>query len=153
MIFIPEKEKCALWNELEDLRFIIYDYDKNTKIMFKWYKHENKYDPFYLEVYAIQVVKNTFDTTYLKSLECNCCEAQPQLRYNDIIKKWYCICPSSMICTKNTDEDELKLWENNILDEEHGYYDNPIKAIFHWNKIIAESIIHQCENILKEDNR
>ena len=152
MIFVPEKEKCSLWNdELEDRIFIIYDYDKNSKIMFNWYKNKKgEYEPFYLEIYAMQLAfEEGFETMYLQMLTClePACQALHQLRYNDVVKKWYCCCPSSMICTKNDDEDELKLFQNMSMNEENGFFDDPVNAIIHWNKDTANGIVNLCNRM------
>lgn len=152
MIFVPTKEVCALWNEMENLIFIILDYDKNTKIMFKWHKNDKgEYDPFNLEVDSFQIAADEYQTMYLQMLTCQepACQALPQLRYNDIIKKWYCCCPSSMICTKNDDEDELKLFQdmNMQINEENGFFDNPRDAIIYWNQDRAKYIIGLCEKM------
>ena len=151
MIFIPKKEDCVTWNQVDDgTVYILYkyfeDYENVILIQFVWYpqpvfdneldevtKYEQKFDPDYL------VVKGCMQEPVLKC-SLNACNSYPQLRYNKIINKWYCVCSSSTICTKNTDEDELET----ILKkyEDNGYDDNkkkknPIEAIFLWNKNVA----------------
>ena len=115
MIFVPKKEDCLVWNETEDGIYILYFVDGNDKrelpIQFLWSKtpkmnekdevyYEMDYDPFYLTVEQCM---------HEMVLDCplSACSGKPQLRYNKIIDKWYCNCPSSAICTKNNDEDEL----------------------------------------------
>ena len=96
-------------------------------------KYEQKFDPDYL------VVKGCMQEPVLKC-SLNACNSYPQLRYNKIINKWYCVCSSSTICTKNTDEDELKTilkkYEDNGYDY-NKFAKNPIEAIFLWNKNVA----------------
>ena len=147
MIFIPEKEKCTIWNETEDGIYIVYFVDGNDNrelpIEFLWSKtpkmNEMNYDPFYLSV--IECMRD-------KVLNCHSCSAKPQLRYNKIINKWFCNCPSSALCTKNDDQDEINsnLIKGN-LTEERGYCDSPIEAILKWNENCAKDY----ENIAKEN--
>ena len=96
-------------------------------------KYEQKFDPDYL------IVKGCMQEPVLKC-SLNACNSYPQLRYNKIINKWYCVCSSSTICTKNTDEDELetilKKYEDNGYDD-NKFAKNPIEAIFLWNKNVA----------------
>ena len=156
MIFIPEKENCITWNETEDGIYILYFVDGNDNrelpIQFIWSKtpkmnekdevyYEMDYDPFYLSV--IECMRD-------EVLNCplNACSAKPQLRYNKIINKWFCNCPSSAICTKNDDQDEINSnLINGDLTEERGYCDSPIEAILKWNENCAKDY----ENIAKEN--
>ena len=52
-----------------------------------------------------------------------------------------------MICTKDDDEDELKhpdiskCIENNTLNEEYGFFEEPVKALLNWNKNRAMEMI------------
>ena len=96
-------------------------------------KYEQKFDPDYL------VVKGCMQEPVLKC-SLNACNSYPQLRYNKIINKRYSVCSSSTICTKNTDEDELKTilkkYEDNGYDY-NKFAKNPIEAIFLWNKNVA----------------
>lgn len=154
MIFVPEKEKCLLWNDkLDDRIFIIYQYDENLTINFQWYKDNNeKLDPFYLAIEEIKYVNNLSMTVVLPVFKClePACQASAQLRYNDIIKKWFVTCPSSMICTKNDDQDELELFKNmKTFNESAGFYDDLVNAILGWNDSIAKDIHNQCK-FLKE---
>lgn len=152
MIFIPKKEDCVTWNQVDDgTVYILYKYFEDHEnvilIQFVWYpqpvfdneldevtKYEQKFDPDYL------VVKGCMQEPVLKC-SLNACNSYPQLRYNKIINKWYCVCSSSTICTKNTDEDELetilKKYEDNGYDDDDKFAKNPIEAIFLWNKNVA----------------
>lgn len=149
MIFVPKKEECIVWNETDDGIYILYFVDGNEKrelpIRFLWEKtpeldeHEqvtriNDYDPFYLSV--VECMND-------QVLDCplNACSAKPQLRYNKIIDKWYCNCPSGAICTKNNDQSELDelLSLDKEYDEKHGFCNSPIEAILKWNENCAES--------------
>lgn len=151
MIFVPEKEKCSLWNNgLDEFIYIVYDYNHDIKISFKWMQKE-KNDPFYIQLDELTVYKeNGFDGHTIKILNCVeiGCQASPQLRYNNIIKKWFVTCPSSMICTKNDDNDELEIFVNTKFTEENGFFDNPVNAILDWNKNIALFYIDES-NFLK----
>ena len=148
MIFVPKKENCITWNETEDGIYILYFYDGNDTrelpIRFFWGRtpkldknnnvyYEMDYDPFYLSVE--ECMRN-------EVLNCSlhACSAKPQLRFNKIIDKWYCCCPSSAIGTKNNDEDEIKsnLIEKENISYENGYCDNAIEAILKWNETEAK---------------
>ena len=145
MIFIPKKEDCAVWNETGDEIYILYFVDGNESgefsIEFHWSKtpksneedeiyYEMDYDPFYL---SVEGCMNS------EVLNCSVCSSKPQLRYNKIIDKWYCNCPSSALCTKNDDQEEL----NELLSltkeytEKAGFCDSPIEAILKWNENCA----------------
>ena len=152
MIFIPKKEECASWNETKDGIYILYfvdnNKDKELSIEFLWSKcPETNYDPFYLSV--IECMNDVV-------LNCplNACSSKPQLRYNKIINKWFCNCPSSAISTKNDDEDEIDSnLINGSLTAERGYCDNPIEAILRWNESCAKdykSIVKANLKKLKE---
>ena len=157
MIFVPEKEKCIIWNDTPDeFIYILYEYNKDIKISFKWIKNKDN-DPFYIQLEGLTIFKDVFDRHSLRVLNCvePACECQPQLRYNKIINKWFCMCASSMICTKNDDKDELehpdisKHFKENTLNEENGYFDNPVDAILNWNKSIAEFYFNECKELMK----
>lgn len=148
MIFIPEKEKCTIWNETDEYIFILFFADKDMEFPFSfhWYKdHNGKYDPFNLCLveFAREFVQhcnmiNCGDTSY------------PQLRYNKIVNKWFCCCSSSAICTKNDDKDEI---ESGLLDLKRDYDtlgDTPMDAVIKWNISIANGIKSINENIANE---
>lgn len=155
MIFIPEKNVSKNINEY-DSDFLFWEYDKDFKIMFEWgrtpeYNEKSEeisyiknYDPFYLRVLMINQEE-------MMQCPLNACKAYPQLRYNKIIDKWYCNCPSSALCTKNDDQDELDNLLKGIkeFDEEHGFYSNPIEAIIKWNLSTCEDIKETNEMFLK----
>ena len=153
MIFVPEKEKCLIWNDkLEDEIFMIYQFNDNVKINFRWYKYQNDvYDPFYLGLEEICIQKSTFENIVMPIFKClePACEASPQLRYNRIIKKWFVTCPSSMICTKDNDQDELELFKNKKFTEDEGFYSNPVLAILAWNNNIATWIVENCKKLIE----
>lgn len=164
MIFIPKKEDCVTWNQVEDgTVYILYKYFEDYKnvilIQFIWYpqpvfdnasdkitKYEQKFDPNYL------VVKGCMNEHVLKC-PLNACNQHPQLRYNKLINLWYCTCSSSTVCTKNTDEDEmetfLKIYEDNGYSDKNGFAENPIEAIFLWNKNVANDYIETAKDKLK----
>lgn len=158
MIFVPNKDDCIVWNETENGIYISYCYNKQDfLIRFHWgltphlqkdqsIKYIMDYDPFYLTVEQCM---------HEMVLDCplSSCSGKPQLRYNKIIDKWYCNCPSSAICTKNNDEDEL----NEMLaiyqkqyDYKHGFCNNPIEAILKWNISCAESYKENAKHAIKE---
>lgn len=160
MIFIPKKECCLVWNETEDGIHIIYYIDGNNTrefgIKFLWSKspkmneknevyYEMDFDPFY-----ISVIKCMNDEV----LNCplNACSAKPQLRYNKIINKWYCNCPSSALCTKNDDQDELDEMFSLTKEftEKRGFCDSPIEAILKWNENCAKDYENIAKGNLKE---
>ena len=109
-------------------------------------KYEQKFDPNYL------VVKGCMNEPVLKC-PLNACNQYPQLRYNKLINLWYCICSSSSICTENTDEDELetflKKYEDNGYCDHDGFAENPIEAIFLWNKNVANDYNKIAKDKLK----
>ena len=164
MIFIPKKEDCVTWNQVEDgTVYILYKYFEDYKnvilIQFIWYpqpvfdneldkitKYEQKFDPNYL------AVKGCMNEPVLKC-PLNACNQYPQLRYNKLINLWYCICSSSSICTENTDEDELetflKKYEDNGYCDHDGFAENPIEAIFLWNKNVANDYNKIAKDKLK----
>lgn len=148
MIWIPKKEECSVWHETENGVYILYfvdgDDNRELPIRFLWEKtpkmnekdevyYEMDYDPFYISV--IECMND-------EVLNCplNACSAKPQLRYNKIINKWYCNCPSSAICTKNDDQEELNemLSLTKEYTEENGFCDSPIEAILKWNENCAK---------------
>lgn len=134
MIYIPNNNVNHIKNT-DSFDILIWIYD-NHQIIFKWcrspkYNKQNDsisyikdYDPFYLNI-------SKLDNIDIHQCECSCF---PQLRYNDIIKKFYCNCSSSAICTKNNDEDELKELLQFVKDynELNGFFNNPIDAITFW---------------------
>ena len=153
MIFVPEKKSCAIWRDCGDYVNIYYKVnptpDNNNAIDFKWWKKNGKTDdPYYLEV---QEVLNHL----VLPCSLDACRCQPQLRYNDIIKKWYCNCSSSALGTKNDDEDEIKTliyWAKGEYTEEKGFCDDPINAILRWNISLAEDYKFYAEELLKDRN-
>lgn len=164
MIFIPKKEDCVTWNQVEDgTVYILYkyfeDYENLILIQFIWYpqpvfdneldkitKYEQKFDPNYL------VVKWCMNEHVLKC-PLNACNQHPQLRYNKLIDLLYCACSSSTLGTKNTDEDELetflKGYEDNGYCNDDGFAENPIEAIFLWNKNVANGYNKIAKDKLK----
>ena len=147
MIFVPQKEKCSLWNQSDNDIFIVYNYNDAIKICFYWKKYKGKFEPFSLEIKSIEI-----ESIKLNIFNCTqpSCQAYPQLRYNDIMKKWYVCCPSSMICTKDNDESEIELFKCIELIEKNGFYDDPINAILHWQKQINNNtniLIQQFETL------
>ena len=124
---------CDIWKETDEGIHILYfaDTKKEIPIRFFWDKtpkmNENN------EV----VYTNKYDSFYISVIECmneevlNCplsaCSAKPQLRYNVIIDKWFCNCPSGALCTKDNDQSELNelLALEKKYDEEHGFCNNP----------------------------
>ena len=149
MIFVPEKENSIVWNETDVGIFIFYQYKELGTISFKWGKSpetSDYSDPFYIEVTEV-------NNEPVLACSLNACSCQPQLRYNDIIKKWYCNCSSSAICTKNEDQDEideLLFWAKGEYTEEKGFFDDPIGAILCWNVQTAEDYKFINEKMLKE---
>ena len=149
MIFVPEKKSCTIWKDCGDYINIYYKVNPtpecNNAIDFKWWKQNGKAEnPFYLEV-----------TEVLEHLVLPCsldaCRCQPQLRYNDIIKKWYCCCASSALGTDNDDEDELQtMLRGKEFTDENGFCDDPILAILRWNIHRAEEFKYYAEEFLKD---
>lgn len=150
MIWIPKKEDCLIWNETEQGIYIFYCIDGNNTrefpIQFFWKKNYDKeYDPFYLSVEEC-----------LRDEVLNCplsnCSSKPQLRYNKIINKWFCCCPSSALSTKNDDQDEIdsKLIDLNKVSFNIGYYDNPIEAILKWNETVGEDFVNIARSNIKK---
>ena len=139
MIFIPTKDIDLIEREY-DSDILHWYYNKNYIITFQW-RRTPKYNQ---ETQEITYIKDK-DPFYLRLkeingeeiLKCslNACQCSPQLRYNKIINKWYCNCPSSAICTKDNDQDELDemLFLIKEYTKEKGFYDNPIEAIINWN--------------------
>lgn len=160
MIFVPKKEDCAIWNETDKGVFIFYCVDGNEEmelpIEFFWGKtpklneneetvYEMDYDPFYLSVETC-MRENVLECSLLA------CGAKPQLRYNKIIDKWFCCCPSSAICTKNNDQSEMDelLSTQKFFDYEHGFCNNPIEAILKWNEICANDYVHIAKSCIEK---
>ncbi len=160
MIFVPKKEECATWHETENGVYILYFYDGNDKrefpIQFFWGKtpkldkneniyYEMDYDPFYLSV------KECMRDEVL-NCPLNACSAKPQLRFNKIINKWFCCCPSSAICTKNDDQDEIdsKLIRKENISSDHKYCDNPIEAILKWNESVGKAFADMAASNIKK---
>ena len=147
MIFVPEKENSIVWNETDDGIFIFYQYKELGTISFKWDKSPETLDysdPFYLTVNGVnneQVLRCTFAG----------CQCHPQLRYNDIIKRWFCNCESSAICTNNDDQDEINelLSYTKEYDEAHGFFDDPIRAIIFWNIETAKEYQYLNEKMME----
>lgn len=158
MIFIPHKMDCDIWKETDEGIHILYfaDTKKEIPIRFFWDRtpkmNENN------EV----VYTNKYDSFYISVIECmneevlNCplsaCSAKPQLRYNVIIDKWFCNCPSGALCTKDNDQselDELLVLEKKY-DEEHGFCNNPIEAILKWNEICAINLRKIAQRNMKK---
>lgn len=162
MIFLPEKDKCKIWhirNSGEIFIKWLYNNDENFSINFLWnlepylaeneqIKYKQSEDPFYLSV--IECMKDPV-------LPCTepACKSYPQLRYNNIIKKWFCNCSSSAICTENNDESEVNELlkfdiQNNRITSEYGYCETPIEAILYWNKMVLNDLItSNNENFVK----
>ena len=158
MIYIPKENIERVENE-DGSDFIFWYYKEDVAVVFEWsrtpksqndeiiYVKDN--DPFYLNVITIgrENVQHCSEAA---------CQAFPQLRYNSILNKWFCTCPSSMLCTGNTDLDEvksvdiMKLRRNRQIDEEHGFFDDPIKAILFWNINSLKSSLEINELILNE---
>lgn len=149
MIFVPEKKNCTVWRDCGDYVYIYYKVnptpESNNAIDFKWWKKDNDIkDPYYLEVQ--EVLEH-----FVLPCSLDACRCQPQLRYNDIIKKWYCNCTSSALGTKNDDEDELKtMLRGKEFTEENGFCDDPISAILRWNLARAEDYKFYAEELLKD---
>lgn len=160
MIFIPKKEDCVVWNETDEGIYILYFVDGNERmempIRFFWGKtpkvgknnqtiYTKDYDPFYISV--IECMND-------EVLNCplNACSAKPQLRYNKIIDKWYCNCPSGAICTKNDDQSELDelLSLDKVYDKKHGFCNNPVEAILKWNENCAISFRELAKSNMKK---
>lgn len=147
MIFIPEKEKCIIWNDMPEAVYILYEYNKSIQFQYIWHKDEKKeLKPYKLELTQFIFMKDSLGNLQtLPVLNCIDCQCSPELRYNNIIKKWFCICSSSLICTKNDDKDELNHpWiksalENDSLNEENGFFDHAIEAIIYWNQLIIKN--------------
>lgn len=151
MIWIPPKDKCEIWNETENGRFILFFLDKEEKkypIEFFWHKpsFSESYDPFYLFVRSFC---NEF-VQHCNMINCGD-QSYPQLRYNAIIDKWFCTCASSAICTENNDKDEI---EGDMLKHLKGDYselsNTPFEAIIQWNLNVSRTIKEINEHILKE---
>ena len=163
MIFVPLKKDCQIWEKSDEAIHIFYFWKKEDKypIIFKWLKtpkhnkldnsiyYEYDGDPFYLEV-------NMYCGELVLPCALSSCGCYPHLRYNKIINKWFCCCPSSALCTKNDDEYELNTMffnrKGKYFTEKNGFCDDPIKAIARWNISNSNSIINISNKILKGDN-
>ena len=151
MIFVPEPIDCITYNRFDENQiYIVYAYKGNQDylIEFNWhkFKDKNEFDPFYLEV---------DECMHTKVLRCSYagCNCLPQLRYNNIIDKWYCNCASSALGTKNTDESELEtLLKDKEYSKKNGFCNNPIEAILRWNIEMAESYKYAAKNAIKKYN-
>ena len=156
MIYVPNKEECVTWNNCGDYIYINWRYhptdESNNMISFKWYKSPTTHDfsdSFYLCVVGVL-------NQYVLSCSLNACECNPQLRYNNIIKKWYCNCMSSAICTENDDEDEINeliSFAKGEYTEKNGFFDDPIKAILNWNINMAENYKKINEYLMKHPEK
>lgn len=144
MLFVPKRQDCRLWNDkLQDQIYIIYDF-KQGDIHFKLQK-------FYpLQWFNAQIVECCKIDVQVCSL--NVCSCSPQLRYNDIIKKWYCCCPSSALAVKqNDDKSELEtMFFNTEITKQNGFADNAVEAVMLWNIKMCKNIIDQCNTKIKE---
>jgi len=147
MIFVPNENVSKNTDE-NGSDFLFWEYNKDFEIMFEWertpkYNKKTKetlyikdYNPFYLSVIKIN------DEEVMKC-QMSACQAHPQLRYNKIIDKWYCNCPSSAIKTDNDDKSELLTILSRYdykYKERDGFCDNPVKAIIMWNMGIIGNI-------------
>lgn len=164
MIFVPKKEKAIIWNydDINHTIHIFYPLNDNCKLKIIWYgKNNEKFQTYNICIKEIYIKsKDKLNVENIKILNCMFpgCQCYPELRYNKIIDKWFCMCSSSMICTKDDDEDELEHpdinthFKNNTLTEENGFFNNPIKALLDWNKNRALDIIEICNNINLEND-
>ena len=150
MIFVPDKEKINCWYNFKGQMYLNYSFDENVIVNFQWRKDKNEYDPFYLFVESVVINDKTINVLKCTLFPCN---SLPQLRYNDIIKKWFCSCPSSMLGAKNNDESQLQQLKNIEFNEQNGFCDTPFNAILMWNKIMAQQIIKTCDDYLKKDSK
>ena len=143
MIFIPPEDQIEIMNKTDEFEMIKWMYNDNM-ILFEWTNEpqsHKKHIPFYL--HPIQIGRENV-------LTCpeSACQCYPQLRYNKIIDKWFCNCTSSAICTKDDDDqdelDELCVFDKrrNSFDEQHGYCNDPIKAILLWNITVANALLN-----------
>lgn len=150
MIFVPEKEKCILWNDSNEYKkiFIQYkpDLDENTIITFEWSRtpkynsktgklsYSRKYDPFYLGIVSIETTDRKDNKIVIPVPRClePACEAVPQLRYNSIYKKYFVCCPSSMLGTKNDCQNEINTYLNKEIT--NTLFNHPTLAIIDWIK-------------------
>jgi hypothetical protein len=160
MIFVPKKENAILWNDnLKDIIFIIYPINDNVKLHIEWLKINNKFETYSINIKEISIKIDEYNWDNIIILNCNFvgCQCSPELRYNKIINKWFCFCSSSMICTKDDENDELeypiieKCIKNNTLNEENGFFDNPIDALLYWNKQRALEIIDFSDTNMKKE--
>lgn len=157
MIFIP-KEKVERERRENGEELLVWNYSEEYIISFLWRRTPKinintdmvelvaDKDPFYLEVVAL----NYNPVMRCSSIACN---ANPHLRYNKIIDKWYCNCPSSAICTENNDKseiEELLTFSNGEYTKENGFYDNPIEAILMWNITMSKNCLEEFQDELKE---
>ena len=155
MIYIPKNEKDIFVQQTDCENYIYIgcqyhpNYESTNWISFEWHKSYQKND--FSDPFDLQVVRVLDQIVLPCSL--NACECQPQLRYNNIIKKWFCNCASSAICTKNDDQDEINellKWAKGEYTEEKGFCDDPISAILYWNLTMAESYKKIAEDLLVE---
>ena len=42
MIFIPEKEKCIIWNDMSEAVYILYQYNRTVQFQYVWHKDADK---------------------------------------------------------------------------------------------------------------
>ena len=152
MIFIPTKNIRTKWDiEKGKSEYIIWTYNDFVEIHFINYINEvfNSY------VKEIHTVEDDGLSTGVRFEILKCpelaCQAEPQLRYNTIIKKYFCECPSSMLSIKNTDESEMTYFKEQKIKkfiEKNGFYNDPLKAILGWQKSIANCHIAEVKEIL-----
>lgn len=152
MIFIPIENIRTKWDlEKGKSKYIIWTYNEFVEIHFINYIND-KFNSYVKEVHTVEDDKLSTSVRF-EILKCPelACQAKPQLRYNAIIKKYFCECPSSMICTKDNDEAEIEFFkETNVsnFSEENGFFDDPLKAILFWQKTIANYYLTDVETIL-----
>ena len=62
------------------------------------------------------------------------CRCEPQLHYNSIAKKFFMVCPSSLICTTNNEQAEYDF----IIENSLSLFDDAFEAVINWNIEVAQ---------------
>lgn len=155
MIFVPTKNVREKWDIKDgEAEYIIWTYNEFVEIHYIHYK-KDEFNSYVSEIHTEK--EDDYNSKFLctwhrfKLLNCPeiCCQAEPQLRYNAIINKYYCICPSSMICTKNDDKDEIRYFKEMKIKftQKNGFSSDPLKAICLWQRSMAKSYEYMAKEI------
>jgi hypothetical protein len=162
MIFIPKRDECELWCTYKDMIYVIYPYNDKIKIHFTWTKSQDEtYETYNFHPSEIYFYDESGNTEIFPIFNCTYspCKCMPELRYNSIIKKWFCECSSSLICTKDDDKDELEYPpiknyidrnEVEMLNDENGYFDDMFHALMYWNKQALNAYSSLYEELEKQ---